>query len=364
MKQLLILGVITSFFIDFSIKPVNAIKTKYISEELGEEALGIEYERYMREVLATLEDDEYFAAKLNETDNKNIWEIGSHLQFVANEVRSKLNELKRNEMGRLRMLHKKMESLERKEKGNKKADFRDGFAKQNLVGHVDHSNHEIFGRRDIENLIEQSSSDLKTIKRQKKKEFKQYEMKKELLRRKRLTGLSQEERQEIEKRTRESQARHRDHPALHEPGHEAQLKEVWDEEHEDQEFNPKTFFIEHDLNGDGLLDEEEVETLFLKEVAKMYSRSNDDDDMVEAYHEMYKMAVYTVHEVDKDNDGFLSMDEFIDHATKNPNFSRDEKWKALDETQVFTEEEYLEFEREFEEKHPAKPKNRIKLNEL
>lgn len=53
---------------------------------------------------------------------------------------------------------------------------------------------------------------------------------------------------------------------------QAQLEQVWEEEDhmEKQDFDPKTFFAMHDLNGDGVLDEQEIEAILQLEAKKMY----------------------------------------------------------------------------------------------
>lgn len=52
-----------------------------------------------------------------------------------------------------------------------------------------------------------------------------------------------------------------------------QLREVWEETDglDPQEFNPKTFFKLHDTNEDGVLDEQELEALFTKEVGRSFT---------------------------------------------------------------------------------------------
>jgi hypothetical protein len=52
------------------------------------------------------------------------------------------------------------------------------------------------------------------------------------------------------------------------PGSVDQMEEVWEKgDHlEPEQFKPKTFFVLHDANGDGFLDEGEIEALMLHEV--------------------------------------------------------------------------------------------------
>jgi len=338
-----------------SSRAINAEKKEPEAEKESQQQdvnLGLEYERYLKEVVAVLEKDDDFRAKLeqaNETEIKN-GKIAQHLKFVNHEVRSQLDELKRIELDRLRMLYKKKER-DARAGGLNKQDFRMKFDPRNLVAHMDHGNPDFFGQKDLENLIKKATSDLDMIDKKREEEFKKYEMEKELLRRKEMEVLDEQKRLEEQKKFEESQKRHKDHPKLHEPGHKAQLEEVWEDDHEDQDFNPRTFFIEHDLNDDGLLDEEEIEALFLKEVEKMYNESEADDDMNEKYEELYRMRLKVLEEMDTNKDRFISMDEFLTYVKKDE-FDQDEGWKGLDEEELFSEEELLEFEKEFADVHP------------
>ena len=66
------------------------------------------------------------------------------------------------------------------------------------------------------------------------------------------------------------QARHKDHGKVHHPMTHDQLEEVWEEQDHmrPEDWNPKTFFAMHDLNGDNYWDEDEVRVLFRKELDK------------------------------------------------------------------------------------------------
>ena len=57
--------------------------------------------------------------------------------------------------------------------------------------------------------------------------------------------------------------KHKKHEKLHQPGHKAQLEEVWEEQDQmQQDFDPKTFFMLHDVDGNGLWDQvNNVDTL-------------------------------------------------------------------------------------------------------
>ena len=52
--------------------------------------------------------------------------------------------------------------------------------------------------------------------------------------------------------------------------------------------------------------------------------------------------------MDKNNDGFVSYDEFIG-ATKEPEYEKppEEKWEPIDDEKEFTDEEFEEYEKQF-----------------
>ena len=58
------------------------------------------------------------------------------------------------------------------------------------------------------------------------------------------------------------------HQKVNHPGSVDQMEEVWkqDDKLDPEQFKPKSFFQLHDINGDGFLDEGEVEAIMLKEV--------------------------------------------------------------------------------------------------
>merc|ERR1712226_1248904 len=68
--------------------------------------LGIEYNRYLQEVVQVLESDPEFRKKLENADVDQIRDgtIAHELEFVHHGVRTKLDEIKRKELERLRHL--------------------------------------------------------------------------------------------------------------------------------------------------------------------------------------------------------------------------------------------------------------------
>lgn len=137
--------------------------------------------------------------------------------------------------------------------------------------------------------------------------------------------------------------KHKEHEKLHEPGHKQQLEEVWEEQdHMQQDFDPKTFFMLHDLDGNGLWDQDEVKALFIKELDKMYSSNAPEDDMRERMEEMERMRETVFSEVDTNKDGFIDFQEFLEQTKRN-DFQQDHGWKGLDEDRPYTDEEFAEY---------------------
>jgi len=121
--------------------------------------LGLEYERYLKEVVNVLETDEAFKAKLeaaNATDIKS-GEIAKHLDLVDHNVRSKLDELKRAEIDRLRTLVRlKMkqaqafsENLPPSKRGRPPPGIKN-FDPRKFLNHLDPANPDTFEMKDLE----------------------------------------------------------------------------------------------------------------------------------------------------------------------------------------------------------------------
>lgn len=76
-------------------------------------------------------------------------------------------------------------------------------------------------------------------------------------------------------------------------------------------FDPRTFFALHDLNGDGYWNDDELEALFQLELEKVYNETDPDDDPKERIEEMYRMREHVVKQMDKNEDRLISLDEFL-----------------------------------------------------
>lgn len=302
---------------------------------------GLEYSRYLQEVVQTLEDDADFSSKLKAVNIEDIrsGNVAHELEFVKHDVRNRLDELKRIEMDRLRKL---TVQAKEKELGLDRNSVK-------MPHHIDYQNPHTFEIEDLKKLIVTATKDLEALDEQRKAEFKEYEMRKELEYRKSLENMTAEQRIKVEQQHNETIKKHREHPAVHEPGSKPQLEEVWQEQdHMDPEdFNPNTFFAMHDLNGDGYLDADEIAAVLNLEVKKLYRPGDNGTDPVEKNEEVERMREHVLQEGDANKDGLLSHQEFLD-MTHRRDFEKDEGWKGLDEQQVYSEDEL----RQFQQQHP------------
>ncbi|XDA84245.1 hypothetical protein R6Z07F_014067 [Ovis aries] len=326
--------------------PIDIDKTKVKAAQPVDSAkieppdTGLYYDEYLKQVIDVLETDSHFREKLQKADIEEIksGRLSKELDLVSHHVRTKLDELKRQEVARLRMLIKaKLDS------------FQDtGIDHHALLKQFDHLNHlnpNKFESTDLDMLIKAATSDLEHYDKARHEEFKKYEMMKEHERREYLKTLSEEKRKEEESKFAEMKKKHENHPKVNHPGSKDQLKEVWEEADglDPNDFDPKTFFKLHDVNSDGFLDEQELEALFTKELEKVYDPKNEEDDMVEMEEERLRMREHVMNEVDTNKDRLVTLEEFL-KATEKKEFLEPDSWETLDQQQFFTEEELKEYE--------------------
>ncbi|CAK6954500.1 nucleobindin-2-like [Scomber scombrus] len=320
-------------------------KEKPKEEELGapESAdTGLHYDRYLREVIEYLEKDPHFKEKLKNADMEDIKQgkLAKELDFVHHNFRTKLDELKREEMNRLRMLLKAKHDIQ---EGDGRTVDHQALLRQ--FEHLNHVNPHTFEVDDLDRLIKSATKDLENFDKGQHDEFKRYELMKEHERRERLKKMSEEDRAKEEQHYEEMKKKHADHPKVNHPGSQDQLKEVWQESDglDPQDFDPKTFFKMHDTNDDGFFDESELEALFTKELEKVYDPKNEEDDMVEMEEERLRMREHVMNEVDTDKDRLVSLSEFM-AATNKDEFLEKDEWQTLDQNNPYTDEELKEYE--------------------
>ncbi|XP_044137613.1 nucleobindin-1-like [Bufo gargarizans] len=305
---------------------------------------GLYYDRYLREVINVLETDNHFREKLQAANAEDIksGKLSKELDFVSHHVRTKLDELKRQEVSRLRMLIKAKMDATMEE--NIQIDH---LALLKQFEHLDPQNQHTFEARDLELLIQSATKDLENYDAARHEEFKRYEMLKEHERREYLKSLDEDKRSIEEAHYEEMKKKHKEHPKVNVPGSKDQLKEVWEETDglDPNDFNPKTFFKLHDTNSDGVLDEQELEALFTKELEKVYDPKNEEDDMMEMEEERLRMREHVMNNVDSNHDRLVTLEEFL-KSTDRKEYNEAGGWETVDETQIYTEEELRRFEQE------------------
>ncbi|XP_063145472.1 nucleobindin-2 [Candoia aspera] len=343
--------------------PIDVDKTKVQEEEKGDSAkvdnsdTGLYYDAYLRQVIDVLETDKHFREKLQTADIEEIksGKFSKELDLVSHHVRTKLDELKRQEVGRLRMLIKaKIDAYQDT-----------GIDHQALLKQFEHLNHQnphTFEVKDLDMLIKAATNDLENYDKARHEEFKKYEMMKEHERREYLKTLDEEKRHQEEAKYEEMKKKHSNHPKVNHPGSKDQLKEVWEESDglDPNDFDPKTFFKLHDVNADGFLDEQELEALFTKELEKVYDPKNEEDDMVEMEEERLRMREHVMNEVDINKDRLVTLEEFV-RATEKREFLEPESWETLDQQQMFSEDDLKEFESHISQQEGELQKQALEL---
>ncbi|NWX12922.1 NUCB2 protein, partial [Aegotheles bennettii] len=117
---------------------------------------GLYYDEYLRQVIDVLETDKHFREKLQTADIEEIksGKLSRELDLVSHHVRTRLDELKRQEVARLRMLIKaKMDSVQDT-----------GIDHQALLKqfeHLNHQNPDTFEPKDLDMLIKAASAKYK-----------------------------------------------------------------------------------------------------------------------------------------------------------------------------------------------------------
>ncbi|CAH2034700.1 unnamed protein product, partial [Iphiclides podalirius] len=299
----------------------------------------MEYHRYLKEVVQALESDPDFRERLEKADEEDVrsGKIAEQLDFVNHNIRTKLDEIKRRELDRLRHLATKQFELTNELEIN--------TDKVPSNEHLDHANPHTFEIEDLKKLIKKTTSDLEAADKQRKEQFKEYEMQKEFEKHQKLEAMDEAQKKDYMEKMKKEEDAKKHHQPLHHPGSKQQLEEVWEkQDHMDQQFDPKAFFMMHDVDGNGVWDADEVKALFIKELDKVYGPGGPNKDRNERAEEMERMREHVFSENDRNRDGLIDFHEFM-METQRADFNQDEGWKPIDENQIYTQTEYEEFER-------------------
>ncbi|MBW04117.1 Nucleobindin-1, partial [Eschrichtius robustus] len=112
-----------------------------------------------------------------------------------------------------------------------------------------------------------------------------------------------------------------------------------------------------DINSDGVLDEQELEALFTKELEKVYDPKNEEDDMREMEEERLRMREHVMKNVDTNQDRLVTLEEFLVSTQRKEFGDTGEGWEVRTRKMVwilttvemhpaYTEDELRRFEEE------------------
>ncbi|VDK44598.1 unnamed protein product [Anisakis simplex] len=296
------------------------------------------YTEYLKQVVQVLENDTNFTQRIKgmaESDIKS-GKIADHLDELSAHTFRELHKLKAAEIERLR----KLIDEQVKRDG--------GYHNIKAPEHIDVDDFMNFGKEDLRKLIVKTVADMEEQDRQRREEFKNYEMKKKAEIDHKMVNMSPEERQKYQNELDAQKKRHNEHEKVKHPGSRDQLEQVWEDtdQLEKDNYDPRTFFALHDLNGDGFWSTDELDTLFESELQKLYNETDPDDDQLEKIEEMYRMRDHVLEQMDKNKDRMISIEEFLaDSEAQTPN--KDEGWKDIGDETVYTDEELKKFEQEY-----------------
>ncbi|CAG2065393.1 unnamed protein product, partial [Timema podura] len=141
--------------------------------------------------------------------------IAQELEYVNHQVRTKLDELKRQELERLRHL------------ASKEFEIRNGLDREHLkIGpeHLDHANPHTFEIEDLRKLIAKTTADLAEADKKRREEFKEYEMQKEYEKQQRLQELDEENKKKLEEEYKNQEVKHKKHVPIIRPN---QCQDWW-----------------------------------------------------------------------------------------------------------------------------------------
>ena len=307
------------------------------SNMTDKEAQEQEYYRYLHQIVGELHNDPAFAKAVDNVTEEDIksGKVADLIDLVGHGVRRKVDEMKRMEVEYQRdLLRKKKHHMVGSE--------------QNYWNPIHQENQETFDKEDLEKLLRKHNDIIAEQDKIRHEEFKKHELEKEHKRRESMKNMTADEKTVAEKKHKESH--HKPHEKIHEPGHKAQLEEVWEQEDgfDAESFDPKTFFNYHDTNSDGYWDYFEQESLFIHDLNKIYNLSDPEmGDQWEREEELEQMRTYMLKTYDHDRDGLISKEEFMSE-TNNPGFEKDTEWKPLVEEDQFSEDDFAEYEKMLE----------------
>ncbi|VDM21627.1 unnamed protein product [Hydatigera taeniaeformis] len=114
---------------------------------------------------------------------------------------------------------------------------------------------------------------------------------------------------------------------FHEPGSRAQEREQWQkgDDMPEDEFDPRAFFIMHDLNSDGVWDTEEMDAMLSAQIGQI---DEDEPERQDEYRVQMRRKMLEV--MDRNGDGLIDYKEHMKHST-SPDGMNDGGWEPDDD---------------------------------
>ncbi|VDK24172.1 unnamed protein product, partial [Taenia asiatica] len=114
---------------------------------------------------------------------------------------------------------------------------------------------------------------------------------------------------------------------FHEPGSRAQEREQWQkgDDMPEDEFDPRVFFIMHDLNSDGVWDTEEMDAMLSAQIGQI---DGDEPERQDEYRVQMRRKMLEV--MDRNGDGLIDYKEHMKHST-SPEGMNDGGWEPDDD---------------------------------
>jgi len=172
------------------------------------------------------------------------------------------------------------------------------------------------------------------------KVYKEYEMKKQFEEEQLLKHIKDP----LERRKKEIQLEIEKKKQIksHEPLSPEQLQSTWKEQDKKNEsdFDLEKFYNLHDIDGDKIINRQELRLMIITELKQAYERANKTVDSVEFREDLERQREKVFEDADTDRDEFISKAEFIALVNKNKNKHEERK---LHKESEYTEEEYRNF---------------------
>lgn len=285
-----------------------------------------EYERYLDQILLSFNDEKTREILKNATpeDIKNGL-IEKTLRKIHPDIRSKLDEVKRGII----------------------MEYRQKLRRAKMDDKVPEELHK-FQDDDLKHLLKERHDRLKAMDSERQKQFKKYEMEKELKHRMALRAMNEYDRKVQEALdSEEKEKKMQKQKDLKHPGNKAQFEAQWEAEGFDKgSFNPKTFFMMHDLNGDGEWDFGELEAIFEKEVEELFEGFEADGE--EISEEVARMREHVVEHMDLNDDGFIQIDEFLKFS-EGKEWDHNDPWDTVFSFDAFDDSDFDDYEKNMDE---------------